>query len=260
MLLYSRKAILLSDCRRSLFLSIWLKNVKVENFQIFYQTHRLTPSEKCKFWKSLTSKRSLKKLFFIRISTIIFVINLTRKSLDKEISNFWPKSWTIPFLKKCKLCSFYQWFCSREKLVLNQGCRQTAFFYQFSGTTSKKFQIFDQNHRLTPLEKCTFCTFLTSIILQSKKVIFLLRMSTITFYQFYPRKSRWRNFKFLTKTMDYPLWENANFLNFPNFYHRWFCSVNILFFFQNVDHYFFDQFDPKKSRWRNFKFLTKTMD
>ena len=122
---------MLSDCRRSLFLSIWLKKVRVKNFQIFYQTHRLPPSEKCKFWKFLTSKHSLKKLFFIRISTIVFVINLTRKSLDKEISNFWPKSWTSPFWKNANFAALYQWFCSREKLVLNQGCRQTAFFINF---------------------------------------------------------------------------------------------------------------------------------
>ena len=45
----------------------------------------------------------------------------------------------------------------------------------------KKFQICEQNHRLTPLEKCKFCNFLISMILLSTEAIFLSRSRWTTF-------------------------------------------------------------------------------
>ena len=121
-------------------------------------------------------KRQSKKAIFLPEygRSFFFLINLTQKSLDKEISIFLPKSWTSPFWEYSNFATLYQRFCSREKLVLNQWCRQTAFFKSIfrKKVKDKKFQIFDQNHRLTPLEKCKFCTIPTSIILQSKKLFF----------------------------------------------------------------------------------------
>ena len=160
---------MLSDCRRSLFF-FYQCRWKKSRWKTFKFSN---PLEKCKFWKSLTSKRSLRKLFFYQnMDDHFFLINLTQKSLDKEISIFLPKSWTSPFWEYSNFATLYQRFCSREKLVLNQWCRQTAFFKSIfrKKVKDKKFQIFDQNHRLTPLEKCKFCTIPTSIILQSKKL------------------------------------------------------------------------------------------
>ena len=45
----------------------------------------------------------------------------------------------------------------------------------------EKFQIFDQNHRLTPLEKSQFFNFFDFLILESKNTFFLSRISSNTF-------------------------------------------------------------------------------
>ena len=45
----------------------------------------------------------------------------------------------------------------------------------------KQYEIFDQNHGLTPLEKRNFCDFFKSKFLWSKKASFLYRTSPNTF-------------------------------------------------------------------------------
>ena len=47
--------------------------------------------------------------------------------------------------------------------------------------TMKKFQIFDQTHGLTSLEKCKFCDFFKSAFLWSRKASFLSRTLPNTF-------------------------------------------------------------------------------
>ena len=41
----------------------------------------------------------------------------------------------------------------------------------------KKLQGFDQNHRLSPLQKCQFCLLFKSMFILSKKACFLTRTS-----------------------------------------------------------------------------------
>ena len=49
---------------------------------------------------------------------------------------------------------------------------------------SKKFPIFDQNHGLTPLQKCQFCRFLKPMFLLFRKAFLLYKTSKIVFSRF----------------------------------------------------------------------------
>ena len=48
----------------------------------------------------------------------------------------------------------------------------------------KKSQIFDQNHGLTPLQKCQFCGFLKPMFLLFRKACLLYKTSKIVFSRF----------------------------------------------------------------------------
>ena len=130
-----------------------------------------------------------------------------------------------------------------------------------------KFQFFDQIQGLTPLEKCQFCGFLKPMLSLLRKASFLYVTSKIVFrrvifaiydmwiqavtrgywglpgvtrcyrglqgvtkdyrnffltrtfpdtfsWSILHKNQRWRNLKFLTKTMDQNLWKNWNFVFF----------------------------------------------
>ena len=67
----------------------------------------------------------------------------------------------------------------------------------------RKSQIFDQNHGLSPLQKCQFCLLFKSMFILSRKACFLTRKSPNTFTGFILHNTKSpKNFQFLTKTMD----------------------------------------------------------
>ena len=80
----------------------------------------------------------------------------------------------------------------------------------------KKIQIFDQNMDL-PLSKiANFPTFLIRYLYCLERFIFYLERYERLFVGLLDLKNRkWKKFKFLTKTMDYPLAsKNENFATF----------------------------------------------
>ena len=90
-------------------------------------------------------------------------------------------------------------------------------FFFYKNEKKKKFQIFDQNHGLTLLEKCKFSTFFKSMFLKTRKASFQSKTSPDTLSPpILPKTKRRKNFKVLTKTMAQPLYENANFVTFLN--------------------------------------------
>ena len=54
-----------------------------------------------------------------------------------------------------------------------------------------KFQIFDQNHALTTLQKCQFCGFLKPLFLLFRKACSLDKTSKIVFHDLFPRFMTW---------------------------------------------------------------------
>ena len=79
----------------------------------------------------------------------------------------------------------------------------------------EKLTFFDQNHWLTPLKKFQFFNFFKLLFLWCRKMFFHSRLSWNTFsWLFWPTIKEWRNWHFLTKTIDLPLWKNFNFSTF----------------------------------------------
>ena len=115
---------------------------------------------------------------------ILPLFNLTFDRLKRLISYFWPKPWTNSLAKSKFLQCFSSTFLSsRKAYFLSRTSRKT-----FSGPIwpkkhrIKKMQILDQNHRLTPYQKCKFFHFLNSTFSSSKKANFLSRTPWKTFY------------------------------------------------------------------------------
>ena len=64
----------------------------------------------------------------------------------------------------------------------------------------KKLQLFDQNHGLSPLQKCQFCLLFKSMFILSRKACFLTRTSPNTFSgRILHKTKRSQNFQFLKK-------------------------------------------------------------
>ena len=55
----------------------------------------------------------------------------------------------------------------------------------------KKLLFFDQNHGLTPLQKCQFCGFLKPMFLLFRKACLLYKSSKMVFYDLFSRSMIW---------------------------------------------------------------------
>ena len=67
----------------------------------------------------------------------------------------------------------------------NENVTKYFFWVYFAkNKTLTKFQIFNQNHVLTPLEKCQFCGFLKRMISLFRKACLLYKTSKIVFWRF----------------------------------------------------------------------------
>ena len=104
----------------------------------------------------------------------------------KQISTFSPKSWTIPFAKLLILTSFYiHVYIVKKGLFSNENVTKYFFLVYFAyNETLTKFQIFDQSHGLTPLEKCQFSGFLKPMFSLFRKACLLYQTSKIVFSRF----------------------------------------------------------------------------
>ena len=117
----------------------------------------------------------------------------------------------------------------------------------------EKFQLFDQNHRLTLLEKSRFFNFFNFLILDSKNTFFLSRIVSNTFCGlfvclfvcFLPKIKRWKSFIFfLPKPWTNPFGEIPVFIFFLN---SIFIVLRHFFPFQSiVKHVFLAYFSYKK--------------
>lgn len=74
----------------------------------------------------------------------------------------------------------------------------------------KRIQIFDENHGITPLEKCNFFAFLSRCFESLKRLFFFLsKISSNTFiWLILPKFKKWKKFNILSKIMDLFLFKN----------------------------------------------------
>ena len=110
----------------------------------------------------------------------------------------------------------------------------------------KKLQLFDQNHGLSPLQKCQFCLLFKSMFILSRKACLLTRTSPNTFSGCILHKTkRSKNFKVSTKTLDHgpkpwTLCKNANFVGFWN--RSFSCSERLVCYQKRRKSFFHDLF------------------
>ena len=106
----------------------------------------------------------------------------------------------------------------------------------------KKLQLFDQNHGLSPLQKCQFCLLFKSLFILSRKACFLTRTSPNTFSGCILHKTkRSQNFKFLTKNHGLTPLQKCQFCGFlkPMFP---MCSERLVCYIKRRKSFFHDLF------------------
>ena len=90
-------------------------------------------------------------------------------------------------LQKCQFCLLFKsmFILSRKTCFLTRASPNTFSGCIFHKTkTFTKYQIFDQNHGLTPLQQCQFCTLLIPMFLLFRKTCLLYKTSKIVFSRF----------------------------------------------------------------------------
>ena len=97
-------------------------------------------------------------------------------------------------LQKCPFCLLFKsmFILSRKACFLTRTSPNTFSRCIFAqNETRTKFQIFDHNHGLTPLEKCQFCGFLKPMVSLFRKAFLLYKRSKIVFHYLFSRSMTW---------------------------------------------------------------------
>ena len=120
----------------------------------------------------------------------------------------------------------------------------------------EKWPFLDQNHGLTPFEKCQFYTFWTSCFYSLERPSFVLEYRKKLFYGLYCQKTQnCHNGHFRTKTKGYSLWKNLNFSTFWTFcFHSW---ERRFFVLEYRKRHFKGLYCQKKQSWKNGHIWTK---
>ena len=160
--------------------SYYSPQIREKNFQFLRKSHGLTPLRKCKIFDFLNR-------CFLRFKRLDFYLQGRKKlcsglfcwkTKKGQIFQFLTKNHGLTPFKKCKI--FY--FSNRCFLSLKwldfylQGHKTQSLLTYFSEKQKRtKFQSCDQNHGLTPLEKCHFSTFLNRCIFSLKWLDFFVQ-------------------------------------------------------------------------------------
>ena len=111
------------------------------------------------------------------------------------MSNFCPEAWTNPFGKMEILRPIcIDVFIVQKSYYSIQNVTKQFFLAQFALKEKfKKELIFNQIHRLTPLEKCKFCDRFILMFLQSRRAIIISRRSlNRLFRHILPQKQKFK--------------------------------------------------------------------
>ena len=116
---------------------------------------------------------------FQNISKDIFLACIDRKITVGKKAIFGPKPWVIPLGKMSFFRVFELLVFIAQKGVFSfQNIVKEIFLaYIASKKNLEKWQFLDENHGLTPLEKCKFFDFLNFVFLKPREAFFLPRIS-----------------------------------------------------------------------------------
>ena len=120
----------------------------------------------------------------------------------------------------------------------------------------EKWQISDQNHGLTPLEKSQFFDFLNFFFFQPRKALFFFKYRRRHFPCLYCLKKRLKNCGFLDQNHGLTSLEKCQFFDFLNFF---FYNLESGCFVVEYRRRQFPGLYCLKKNWKNGRFWTKIM-
>ena len=153
----------------------------MEKWPIFEQNHGLTPLEKCHFFDSL-------KFFFYCVEMYFFVLEYHKphfpglycfKKNDGKMANFEQNHGLTP-LEKCHFfdsLKFFFYCVEMYFFVLEYHKPHFPGLYCLKKEKMEKWPIFEQDHGLTPLQKCQFFDFLNFLFILPRNALFRSRIS-----------------------------------------------------------------------------------
>ena len=109
----------------------------------------------------------------------IFFAYIALKKKSWKNGQFWTKTMGYPLWKNVNFSSFLtSCFYSLERLFFFLKYRKRHFpcLYSLKKKSLEKWSFLDQNHGLTPFEKCQFFKFLNFLLLQPRKAFFRCRI------------------------------------------------------------------------------------
>ena len=133
---------------------------------------------------------------------------------------FGPKPWVNPFGKKSIFPLFQLLVFIAQKGVFSFQNIGKTFAWPLlpENANREKWPFFDQNHGLTPLQKCQFFDFFNFSFLQARKVFSRSRISVKTFaWPILPKKAKLEKWLFLDQDHGLTPSEKCQFFDFFNF-------------------------------------------
>ena len=166
---------------KDIFLVYIALKKKLEKWPFLDQNRGLTPLEKCQFLDFLNFLflQPRKAFFRSRISEKTFSWHIFTKKKFRKMAIFGPKPWVNPFGKMSIFRLFVLFVFIAYKSVFSFQNIVKDIFLAYIAYRKKfeKWPSLDQNHGLTPLEKCEFLDFLNFFFLQPRKAFFRIRIS-----------------------------------------------------------------------------------
>ena len=246
----------------------------MEKFPIFDRNHRLTPLEKSRFFDFFNFLILESEKAFFPSQNIFKHVFLFGFDKNKNMEKFpiFDRNHRLTPLGKSQFFNFFDFLILESKNTFFLSRILSNIFCWLILPIIKKmenFQIFDQNHGVTPLEKCQFLDFLTFCFLQYKKAFFSFKnIVKHIFLSDFAKNKKMEKFQFFFKTMA----KNKKMEKFQIFYQnhglspleksRFFDFFNFLIF-QSKNTFFLSRILSNIFCWLILpiiKFLTKTME
>ena len=150
-------------------------------------------------------------VFYLHRPQTPFLALFRQKWKREKMTNFFP-------LEKRRFCDFLKSVFLQIRKASSQSKTSPNIFtcpFFAKNEKKKKFQIFDQNHGLTLLEKCKFCDFFKSTFLQARTASLLSKTSPNTFSRLIlPKKKKKKKFQIFDQNHGLPPLGKCKFCDF----------------------------------------------
>ena len=169
-----RRFFWLQNIVKDIFLASIALKVKLKKWPVLDQNHGLTPLEKCQFFDFLNFLFLKPRKAFFWLQNIVKDIFLASIALKVKLEK-WPvldQNHGLTPLEKCQFFDFLNFlFLQPRKTCFGSRISCKTFSWPILPKKEKleKSPFLDQNHGLTPLEKCQFFDFLNFLFLQPRK-------------------------------------------------------------------------------------------